>query len=376
MEQKKITSHELRKINRTKVYQYIYEKRTTSRPEIVHDMQLSFPTVTQNLVDLEENGLIEKIGFSESTGGRKAQKISCNSTSKLAIGLELQKDFVRAACVDLYGNALNETVIQITFREELQYFQTLCNAVNLFIEGLPYPSSKILGIGIAIQGLVSADGEMLTYGKILEGTGLNLRSFSEHFELPCILLHDAEAAAVAELWFHQGISTAVYLSLNHNMGGAVIFNGAIHRGNSLIGGTLEHMQLVPEGNPCYCGKKGCVDAYCSANYLLQESGESLEQFFQHLRLGDTRRTRIWQKYLRYLAMTISNIRHIMDCDFVIGGLLHTYFIPEDYVILSKLVSEYCSLTDKEIRLIPGQRNIHVTTIGAALYYIKHFLNSI
>ena len=70
MAQSNLTAHEVKKINRTKVFQYIYEQRQTSRPDIATALHLSFPTVSQNLVDLEESGLIEKGDFLESTGGR------------------------------------------------------------------------------------------------------------------------------------------------------------------------------------------------------------------------------------------------------------------------------------------------------------------
>lgn len=68
MAQSNLTAHEVKKINRTKVFQYIYEQRQTSRPDIATALHLSFPTVSQNLVDLEESGLIEKGDFLESTG--------------------------------------------------------------------------------------------------------------------------------------------------------------------------------------------------------------------------------------------------------------------------------------------------------------------
>ena len=63
MAQSNLTAHEVKKINRTKVFQYIYEQRQTSRPDIATALHLSFPTVSQNLVDLEESGLIEKETF-------------------------------------------------------------------------------------------------------------------------------------------------------------------------------------------------------------------------------------------------------------------------------------------------------------------------
>lgn len=372
----KVTSHELKKINRSKVYQYIYEQHHSTRPEIAHALQMSFPTVTQNLTVLEECGLITKSGFSESTGGRKAQRISCNPTAKIAIGLEILKEFVLIAAVDLYGTVLKETSVNLPFSDSPNYFQNVCRRVNEFAGMLPFPSSQILGIGIAMQGLVSEDGQTMTYGKILECTGLKIDNFSRYFDLPCIFIHDSKASASAELWFSKNVSNAIYLSLNRNLGGAVILNGEVQSENGSISGTFEHMCVNPHGDLCYCGKKGCLETYCSAHSLRNHSGETPERFFELLRQNDAHILRIWHTYLQYLSMAITNIRHVIDCDFIIGGFLSTYFTDDDYQYLSELIEKNSSIQTKTLHLIPGQCGKQVTAIGAALHYIVPFLKSI
>ena len=73
MREKGLTAIALKKINRAKVYHYIYEERLTSKLQIVKDLQMGLSTVSQNLVMLEEEGLIDRNGSFDSTGGRKAQ---------------------------------------------------------------------------------------------------------------------------------------------------------------------------------------------------------------------------------------------------------------------------------------------------------------
>lgn len=376
MSQTKFTSHELKKINGTKIYQYIYQEKSTSRPDIAHALQMSFPTVTQNLTLLEENGLIQRTGFQESTGGRKAQTITCCADAKIAIGIHLLKEFVNIVAIDLYGTILDESILNLSYINDSAYFEQVCQATNSFIQALSYPASKILGIGIAFQGLVSADGRTITYGKILQCTGLTLEEFSSHLSFPCIFIHDAKAASSAELWFQPEITDAIYLSLNRYLGSAVIINGSIHHGSSMISGTIEHTCLVPDGKPCYCGKKGCLEAYCSAYSLKHAAGIPIEQFFYKLRQGDLQMSKIWHTYLCDLARGIANIRHIIDTDFIIGGLLNSYFTGTDYALLADLAEEYSGIPVNKPRIIPSAASSEVAAIGAGLYYIRNFLDTI
>lgn len=376
MAQSNLTAHEVKKINRTKVFQYIYEQRQTSRPDIATALHLSFPTVSQNLVDLEESGLIEKGDFLESTGGRKAQCLLCRATSRIAVGMEILREFVSVSVIDLYGTVLAHHIINLPYSNDPYYFLEVCRALNEFIAALPYDPSVILGIGIAIQGLISPDGQTVTFGKVLGHTGLSLDHFQEHLNYPCIFLHDSKVAASAQIWFQKEITNAVYVSLNRNIGGAVILNGTVFEGNSLISGTLEHMCLIPGGKPCYCGKCGCVESYCSANALKEEAGESLELFFAKLRSGETHEIQVWDTFLHHLARVISNIRNILDVDFLLGGFLNAYFCPEDYETLSCLAAENCGISDEKVRILSGSHDDQITSIGAGLYYIRAFLEQI
>lgn len=75
---KKDNNYQSEKINKSKVYQYIYKSKVTSKLQIVSDLQMGLSTVSQNLNLLEQEGLIERNGYFDSTGGRKPRRFrSC-----------------------------------------------------------------------------------------------------------------------------------------------------------------------------------------------------------------------------------------------------------------------------------------------------------
>ena len=92
MKEKGMTTITLKKINREKVYQYIYQQKETSKLQIVQDLQMGLSTVSQNLNELENDGLISRNGYFESTGGRKAQIIKIVEDFRISIGLHTKAD--------------------------------------------------------------------------------------------------------------------------------------------------------------------------------------------------------------------------------------------------------------------------------------------
>ena len=247
---------ELKKINRKKVYDYIYAEKMTSKLAITKALELSLPTVAQHLAALLDAGLVEKRGEYESTGGRKAQMIHCNAKARVAVGVEILKESAQIVALDLYGSVLKEDELPVCFSNTEPYYQQLGEWANRFMHSLAFPLENILGIGISIQGLVSSDGETITFSELLHCTGVKRAAYQKYMEMPCFLIHDTEASAIAELWFSHDIKNAVYLALNRNFGGALILNNHILQGNNLNGDTIEHMCLSPDGPTCYCGKQG------------------------------------------------------------------------------------------------------------------------
>ncbi len=191
---------QLNPITRKRVYELIYKTQRISKQDIAYQLTLSLPTVSQQLQSLEASGLIERNGSFASTGGRKAQIISCIYDARISIGIEIRLHTLSMAAIDLRGTLLHTIQYAVPFSNTLDYFELLGEKLTHFLTSLAYPSSSILGIGIVLQGLISADGKTVTYGKILNCTGLTVSSISKYLPFPCTMIHDAEAAATLELW--------------------------------------------------------------------------------------------------------------------------------------------------------------------------------
>ena len=370
------TASEIRRQNYEKVYSYIYENRRTSKQAITLALDLSLPTVTQNLKALEAIGLIQKDGLFESTGGRKAQMISCIQDARISIGMTILKEGIHLCAIDLYAKILAEEEHNIVFSNSGDYYRSVGDWVNRFAASIPYEKNQILGVGIAIQGLVSPDGSAVIYGTILNNTGTTREMFQQYISYPCILIHDTEASAAAELRCNTSLKDAFFLVLNRNIGGVLIINREIYRGTLQGGGVLEHMKIHPGGDPCYCGQQGCMEAYCSANSLRRRSGLPFEIFFQLMRAGEPNCMKIWDTYLHDLALSIDNMRMLADCPFVLSGFLLPYLTDEDLSGLESYVQKNSAFPNMRTEIARGQIRRHPASLGAALYYMNIFLRNL
>ena len=377
MSEKGLTTIALKKINRSKIYQYIYRSKLTSKLQIVQDLQMGLSTVSQNLNLLENEGLIEKNGYFDSTGGRKANAIQIVSDFRISIGVGILKNMFHITAIDLYGNTVYTDTIPLTYSNTAAYYQQITDKVKDFIDKSQYPENKILGVSIATQGITSPDNTTVIYGNIMNNTGMRLKDFSRHLPYPCHLEHDSKSAAFLELWNHPELDSAVVFLLNRNLGGAIITNHQIHQGCSMHSGTIEHICVNPDGPLCYCGNRGCLETYCSANSLEQASGMTIKEFFPLLREKKSPQLiQIWEDYLKHLAFAMKNLNLVIDAPIIISGYLAPYFTEDDTDYLLRQINSMTPFELKEEQILVGTHGQYTPAIGAALFYVKEFIQSV
>lgn len=377
MSEKGLTNISVKKINRSKVYQYIYRKKITSKLQIVQDLQMGLSTVSQNLNLLEQDGLIEKNGYFESTGGRKANAIQIVSDFRISIGIGILKNMFHITAVDLYGNAFYTNTIPFPYSNTPDYYKQVTDKIKEFIATNQYDEEKILGVSIATQGITSPDHSTVLYGNIMNNTGMILEDFSRYLPYPCYLEHDSKSAAFLELWKHPELDSAVVFLLNRNLGGAIITNHQIHQGSSMHSGTIEHICINPDGPLCYCGNRGCLETYCSANALEQAAGMNIKDFFSLLREKKSPQlTQIWKDYLHHLAFAMKNLNLIIDAPIIISGYLAPYFLEDDIAYLTKHINVSSPFALNKEHIFVGTNGQYTPAIGAALFYVNQFIHSI
>lgn len=366
---------DIKRANRNRIYNTIREKGSVSRQDLVYDLKLSLPTITQNLTDMLEEGLLCESGSFGHTGGRRARAYSVVPDAKAAIGLDITRNHISVVVVNLTGEITLHRRVVCPFANEDGYFRKLGSMVEEAVKEKGMKEDQILGVGIAVPGLITEDHQRIFFGKILNFTGLTLQDFARYIPYPCKLFNDADAAGFAETCRNHELNNFFYISLSNNVGGSVLINRQVYKGEGPRSGEVGHMTIVPDGRPCYCGKKGCFETYCNASILSGETGGDLELFFEKLHGGDAHIKEVFNEYLHCLSIAVNNVRMLFDCKVILGGYVGAYL--EDYMDeLKKLAAARNTFEDNADYLLPCSYKKEALAAGAALSYITGFLQEI
>ena len=362
---------EKKNITKSKILTYIIEHEATSKVELSKNLNLSMPTVLSNVNELLADKIVMETGAYESTGGRKAKRISMNPTYRYAVGIGITAKHVGFVLVNLRYEIEKYERIRLEFAPEASYYSQLKKELERFLTDMENPG-RILGIGISIPGIISQKAHLLIKSHALQLENYSLSFLEQAFDLPVYFENDANAAMMAEDM--NRYKNAIYLSLNNTLGGAFCIGGKLFQGENQKAGEFGHMILVPGGRKCYCGKKGCADAYCAASALTDETN-SLETFMEQLKSGDEAVEEKWSEYLDMLAVLISNLRMAYDMDIILGGEVGGY-LAEYMLPLGEKVMEYNGF-DHDVRYLRNcSYKREASAVGAAKHFLQDFIKNI
>ena len=366
---------DLKAENRNKIFNKILELGSASGPELAYELKLSRPTITQNVNALKEDGLVYECGTLGHTGGRRAKTYAVNGKSRVAIGLDITQNYITVVMIDLCGEIVYEKRIRKLFGLKDSYMRQLGELVKEAVQSNQVEERQVLGVGIAVPGLITEDYKTVFYGEILEFTGADVKEFGKYIPYPCRLYNDADAGGYAEISKRPELSDAFYISLSNNVGGAVLIDHKVYKGEGPRSGEIGHMTLVPDGKTCYCGKKGCMEAYCNARILSENTGGNLEKFFQQLAVGNEKYEEIWEEYLKYLSIAVNNTRMLFDCKIILGGYVGAY-IEEYLPALKRKAASRNTFENNAEYLLACKVKKDALALGSALPFVHEFWKNI
>jgi glucokinase len=261
--------------------------------------------------------------------------------SEYSIGVDLGGTNLRAAAIDDQGKMLDK----IAGSTDLQagrdvVIQDMVQSIEALRARLG--EHNLRGVGIGLPGFILMDkGIIVGSNNMPEFENYPVRDeIEKRLGAKVILENDANAAALGEKWIGAGreVDDLVLLTLGTGIGGGIIVNGRVLHGSLGMAGELGHLTVVPNGNPCGCGNRGCVEKHASATAIAAMArliglGHDLtsEDVYKLAVAGNDRAKAIFRSMGEALGVALANLINIFNFPLYLlsGGPLPAwdYFAP-------------------------------------------------
>jgi predicted NBD/HSP70 family sugar kinase len=385
----------VRTANRTAVLLSLLVQGSLHRSNLARLTGLSSAGVTNVVTELLGEGLLIEAGTEESDGGRPRVLLRLNPDFGIAIGIDVGETGVRVGAFDLSMTELFESLVPIHPAE--------CDVGELVmgiagaVEGVrrAFPGRNVLGVGVALPGIVEHTDEDLVHAPNIGWDRVPLaRLLREEMGLPVLLENGAKTLGQAEVWFGagRGARYVVAALLGTGVGAAVFADGSLYRGSGSSAGEWGHMTVDVGGRRCRCGRRGCLEAYLGAESLLERWAERtadaarltsvddeeamVEKLLAEISTGRAGRAFL-DETVGYLGAAAANLVNLFNPErIVLGGWLGIKLGPLVLDPLRKVMIEQAlPYPASQVSIEIGQLGRDAVALGASTLVVHELLAS-
>jgi N-acetylglucosamine repressor len=332
----KATQQQTKAHNSRLVLKTIYDRGRISRADVARLTHLTRTTVSDLVMDLQERGLVEEVGYGQSLGGRSPILLSVAEDAQHLISVDLADNELRGAVSNLRNEISASARVPVSGRGGEAALALVYDLIDRLMESTDRP---LLGIGIGTPGLVDT-----TRGIVLSAVNLDWRDLplgsllQERYGLPTYIANDSQLAALAHYMAYAGEGVTrgenmVVVKVGQGIGAGILLNGRLFQGDGFGAGEIGHISVEEGGELCRCGNIGCLETVASlpaiarrvmsrvqanpTSALNSPDGDELASILRALRLGDAEALQLMVETGRYLGIALAhlvgtlNIRHIV-----------------------------------------------------------------
>ena len=284
---------------------------------------------------------------------------------KYGFGVDLGGTTVKIAYFDVNGTMLSKWEIPtVTTGGGKQILPDIAASIAKYMEENNVDRGSIVGIGIGVPGPV--DGKGVVNKCVNLGWGVfNIADIlSQLTGFPVKAGNDANVAALGEYWKGggQGCENMVFATLGTGVGGGIVIDGRLLHGSTGSGGEIGHLVLNrDETEQCGCGKRGCVEQYCSATGIVRMA-------YKHLASTDAFSS------LRILESI--SCKDIFDAGKA-GDEVALAILDKYYALLGEFLADLCCVVNPEAVVLGGgvSKAGQVLLDGTKPHFLKHVFHA-
>jgi len=343
----------IKRINTNAILNIIRTEKLISRADLSKILKLNPATISSNVADLLELGIIREKGSGDSSGGRKPIMLELNSSNVFVVGVHTELTKVNIGIVDINGKVIltkkyrYETIPENEDRNII--LQKITDGIEDIIKSSKIDRKKIIGIGVGLHGLVNAATGESVFAPAFHWHHIFVKDLLyKKFEMPIIVDNDVRVMALGEKWFGGAKSSDNFILINvgQGIGGALFIDGNLFFGKSNGAGEIGHIKVTQRPYQCDCGNQGCLTTVASEEAILGfvkemvENNEisiddfdgdiTLEKIVLAAKNGDKQIIRLFKKTGEYIGRGIGTMINILNPERII--LTGSVLIASDYLI--------------------------------------------
>jgi glucokinase-like ROK family protein len=376
-----------------------------SRIELAKRIHLSNTTITNIVGELLEEGLVTESECSDDEVdgirpvGRPRTAICLVPEARFVVGVHVGVGTLRVALANLRDEILvNQTENFDVESDAAQVLDQIVAVVRTLIEASRVDPARILGVGVGLSGLVD-----FVSGVNVMAPNLNWRNvpvkeiLSSQLDMPVVVDNNVRCMALGETYFGVGhnLESLVFVYGRIGVGAGFISKGEVFRGSNMGAGEIGHnVMLLEGGDPCRCGKHGCLETLVSETTIIRQAevlrqrfpdgilarlmatepaGNIVDCVFEAARAGDEHARAMLASKAYYLGVALANMVNLYNPELILlGGLFaqeQAFFI--DPVIKTVREMTFGNLGDR-VRIEATSFGWKAGVIGAAALALTQF----
>ena len=313
----------LKNKNALKLLELIKNNSEISRADLAKKTELTPASITKIVQKLINEEIVVELGLGDSTGGRPPKILKLNSKAGNFISIYLASDYIELVLYDLGVKRIYEDKHDIWIRTKNKIIDDIVAMIERAIE---VSRVKVLGIGIAVNGLVDTKSGISVYSPHYKWNNVNLvKILEEKFNIKVYVENDVRAMAMGEKSY--GIAKKsenfVVINIENGVGSALYLNNQIYRGTHFGAGEFGHIPIEANEQRCSCGKKGCLETLVNNQNLedkyfnLTEKNLKAWEIYEEYNKGNKIAVQLVENIAVVLAKGLVPLVNILNPDLII-----------------------------------------------------------
>jgi predicted NBD/HSP70 family sugar kinase len=342
--QEKADSELVRRQNRRVVLHALRQHGPLARIELGRATGLSPASITSIASQLIAEHILEELEATlplptTTRRGRPVVRLGIMSGVAHVLAVNISIDAVRLAIADFNGQIMHRATVHMsTYGAKRNTFgHDVAEAIVDFLAACDFKAEDISRIGVAVQGLADDKAGTLVWSPAFSVKDIPLTGpIANRLGVPCMLANDANMIAEGYLSdnLHKNVGTTAAIFTGYGVGMGLIIDGSVYLGATGGASEFGHMNHIPHGAPCRCGRRGCIEAYAADYGIMREAhgvrGEevpheaiepgAMQALLARAKAGDVRAVRAFEIAGEALGFGIARLIAILNPDrIVIAG---------------------------------------------------------